>query len=181
MTFCTATILIEQELRKSTTLHWFFQLFMDKIVKLRASVSDWLCTLSALLPSHLSFPAHNGLALNRLDPVTAHTRQLYVTNALSLYHKDQSLDYNSFLFNTSLLSTIAQSHQILQQQYADDTQLYVALSPLNFCNKVGTLQSCLSSTHVWLCESSMALNITKSDDTFFGTSQCLNTVWSHTS
>ena len=29
-------------------------------------------------------------------------------------------------------ATIAQSHQVLQQQYADDTQLYVALSPLNF-------------------------------------------------
>jgi len=40
----------------------------------------------------------------------------------------------SLLFSvyTSLLSTIAQSHQVLQQQYADDTQLYVALSPLNY-------------------------------------------------
>ena len=36
-----------------------------------------------------------------------------------------------FSVYTSPLSTIAQSHVFLQQQYADDTQLYVALSPLN--------------------------------------------------
>ena len=39
-----------------------------------------------------------------------------------------------FSVYTSPLSTIAQSHQVLQQQYADDTQLYVALSPLNYSN-----------------------------------------------
>jgi len=43
----------------------------------------------------------------------------------------------------SPLSTIAQSHQVLQQQYADGTQFYVALSPLNYSNEINTLQSCL--------------------------------------
>jgi len=46
----------------------FSNFFTDKIVKLRASVSD---RLSALLPSRLSFLAHNGSVLNKLDPVTA--------------------------------------------------------------------------------------------------------------
>ena len=37
---------------------------------------------------------------------------------------------------TSPLSTIAKSHQVFQQQYADDTQLYVALSPINYANEL---------------------------------------------
>ena len=68
-----------------------------------------------------------------------------------------------FSVYTSPLSTIAQSHQVLQQQYADDTQLYVALSPLNYSNEINTLQSCLSAIHVWFCENGMAHNPTKSD------------------
>jgi len=79
---------------------------------------------------------------------------------------------------TSPLSTIAQSHQVLQQQYADDTQLYVAPSPLNYSNEINTLQSCLSAIHVWFCENGMALNPTKSDAIFFGTSQRLKTMTS---
>jgi len=42
--------------------------------------------------------------------------------------KDPSLAHYSFSVYTSPLSTIAQSYQVFQQQYADDTQLYVALS-----------------------------------------------------
>ena len=73
-------------------------------------------------------------------------------------------------------ATIAQSHQVLQQQYADDTQLYVALSPLNYSNEIDTLQSCLSAIHVWFCENGITLNPTKSDAILFGTSQRLKTM-----
>jgi len=81
-----------------------------------------------------------------------------------------------FSVYTSPLSTIAQSHQVLQQQYADDTQLYVTLSPINYSNEINTLQSCLSAIHVWFCENGMALNPTKSDAILFGTSQHLKTM-----
>ena len=64
MHVCAFTVYITAEVQTSI-------FFTDKIVKLRASVSDRLCTLSVLLPSHLSFPAHNGSVLNKLDPVTA--------------------------------------------------------------------------------------------------------------
>jgi len=77
---------------------------------------------------------------------------------------------------TSPLSTIAKSHQVFQQQYADDTQLYVALSPINYSNELITLQSCLSSLHVWFCENGMALNPSKSDAILFGTAQRLKTM-----
>ena len=54
-----------------------------------------------------------------------------------------------FSVYTSPLSTIVQSHQVLQHQYADDTQLYVALSPLNYSSEINTLQSGLSPIHIW--------------------------------
>jgi len=85
-----------------------------------------------------------------------------------------------FSVYTSPLSTIAQTYRVFQQQHTDDTQLYVALSPLNYCDELTTLQLCLSSLHAWFCENGMALNPTKSDAVLFGTSQCLkNHVWSH--
>jgi len=75
----------------------------------------------------------------------AHTHQLWL-HALFV-HVPQGSVLGPLLFSvyTSPLSTIAQSHQVLQQQYADDTQLYVALSPLNYSNEINTLQSCLST------------------------------------
>jgi len=79
------------------------------------------------------------------------------------------------------MSTIAKSHQVFQQQYADDTQLYFALSLINYSNELITLQSCLSSLHVWFCENGMALNPYKSNAILFGTVQRLKTMYSLTS
>ena len=49
----------------------FGDYFVDKIVKLRDSVSDTLRLLSASVDSHLSFPPHHGLVLDMSFPVTA--------------------------------------------------------------------------------------------------------------
>jgi len=48
-------------------------------------------------------------------------------------------------------------------------------------NELITLQSCLSSLHVWFCENGMALNPSKSDAILFGTAQHLKTMSSLTS
>jgi len=71
-----------------------------------------------------------------------------------------------FSIYTSPISTIAKSHQVSQQQYADDTQLYVALLPANYNQDITALES-------WFCENGMALNPTKSVAILFGTSQKL--------
>ena len=47
-----------------------------------------------------------------------------------------------FSVYTSPISTIAQSHHVSQQQYADDTQLFLALSPSNHSHSINVLQSC---------------------------------------
>ena len=49
----------------------FFQFFIDKITKLRNSVSNALRSLPASLPCHESFPPHFGPVFDILSPVTA--------------------------------------------------------------------------------------------------------------
>ena len=58
---------------------------------------------------------------------------------------------------------------VSQQQYADDTQLCVALLPANYSQDISALESCLNSLRIWFCENGMALNTTKSVAIFFGT------------
>ena len=78
-----------------------------------------------------------------------------------------------FSIYTSPIFTIAQSHQVHQQQYADDTQFYLALLPSSYTHDISTLQSCLDSLHIWFCENGMALNASKSAVILFGTSDRL--------
>jgi len=61
------------------------------------------------------------------------------------------------------------SHQVSQQKYVDDTQLYVALLPANYSQDISALESCLNSLNIWFCEDGMALNPTKSVAILFGT------------
>ena len=77
---------------------------------------------------------------------------------------------------TSPISTIGHSHKVCQQQYADDTQMYVALTPVNYDHDISALRSCLTSLQAWFCESSMALNPSKSVAILFGTPQRLKIV-----
>ena len=97
--------------------------------------------------------------------------------ALLVSLKGLSSAHYFFLYtlHPSPISTIAHSHKVCQQQYADDMQLYVALSPVNYNHDISTLQSCPTSLQAWFCESSMALNPSKSVAILFGTPQRLNT------
>jgi len=76
-----------------------------------------------------------------------------------------------FSIYTSPIAHIAQAHGIQQQQYADDTQLYVALSPNSMVTHVSALESCLESLQAWFCANSMTLNPDKSNAILFATTQ----------
>jgi len=78
-----------------------------------------------------------------------------------------------FSIYTSPIFTTAQSQHVSQQQYADDMQLYLALSPANHGQSISAFQSCLNSLHIWFCENDMALNPNKSVTILFGTPQRL--------
>jgi len=60
---------------------------------------------------------------------------------------------------------------IPQQQYADDSQLYISLSPSNILGQIHHLEDCLTALHAWCCHNSLSLNPNKSDSVLFGTRQ----------
>ena len=60
---------------------------------------------------------------------------------------------------------------VLQRQYADDTQLYIAISKDNYDTPVAKLKLCLSTLHIGFCYNGLALNPDKSEAIVFGTIQ----------
>ena len=69
----------------------------------------------------------------------------------------------------SPIAHIVSSYDLLQQQYADDTQLYVTID--NYDTLVVKLDLCLSTLHTWFCYNMLALNPDKSEAIVFGTTQ----------
>ena len=72
----------------------------------------------------------------------------------------------------SSIAHIVSSYRLLQQQYADDTQLHVAISKDNYDTPVAKLELYLSTLHTWFCYNGLALNPDKSEAIMFGTTQC---------
>ena len=77
---------------------------------------------------------------------------------------------------TSPISTIAQSQHVSQQQCADDTQLFSALSPADHTQSISVLQSRLNPLHISFCENGMTLNPSKLVAILFGTPQRLKSL-----
>ena len=81
-----------------------------------------------------------------------------------------------FALYTSPISAIADAHNVLQQQYADDTQLYISISAKTLAQNTCRYESCLSDPHAWFSHNWLALNPSKSEALLLGTSQRLKTL-----
>ena len=77
-----------------------------------------------------------------------------------------------FSLYISPISSIACKHNISQQQYAADTQLYTAIFRKN-TSILQDLEECLLSLYSWFSHNGMALNPDKSDAVLFGTRQAV--------
>jgi len=75
-----------------------------------------------------------------------------------------------FMIYVSPIASIVSSHGVNQQQYSDDTQLFVVLSPLSLSSSLCNLQRCVSSLHSWFIHNGLVLNTTKTEAICFGTS-----------
>ena len=71
------------------------------------------------------------------------------------------------------IAPLASHHGVLQQQYADDTQLFMSLYLSNHTINTDRLQRCLSELHAWCCHNGLALNAVKSVVIIVGTRQQL--------
>ena len=75
-----------------------------------------------------------------------------------------------FAVYVSPMAKIAAFHGTQQQQYADDTQLYIFLSSTSLTAQLSNLQSCIVSIQSWCIHNGLALNPTKTDAVCLGTS-----------
>jgi len=80
----------------------------------------------------------------------------------------------------SPISSIASSFDASIQQYADGTQIYIALTTADVTAHLTRLSSCLSVLHNWFCHNGLALNSSKSQSILFGTRQRLRNPYTST-
>ena len=74
-----------------------------------------------------------------------------------------------FTVYISPVASIASLFGVHQQQYADDTQLYISLSKPDSAANLQVLESALSSLSAWFFHNGLALNPGKSDAILLGT------------
>ena len=75
-----------------------------------------------------------------------------------------------FSLYTAPIASVVSRFDVNQQQYADDTQLYVFLSALNLDTSIAHLQSCISALGYWFLHNSLALNADKTEAVCIGVS-----------
>ena len=68
-----------------------------------------------------------------------------------------------FTLYVAPLAGLIQSFGVRYHQYADDTQLYIAVSRQQVKVQLAMLEDCIASVHQWLQENGLSLNASKSD------------------
>ena len=72
------------------------------------------------------------------------------------------------LYTTPLAKIISSHESIRYHFYADDTQLYVQITPENFTTSFSILQNCFSDVQKWMASSRLKLNPDKTEFILFG-------------
>ena len=76
-----------------------------------------------------------------------------------------------FTVYTAPVGMVANSFGVVQQQYADDTQLYNAMSKSSSIGATLQLENCETTLHRWFAENGLALNPGKSEAVLFSSVQ----------
>ena len=113
-----------------------------------------------------------GITAN-ISPSGRASLNLHVLTVPREYHRAQCLAPLLFTCYISPISSVASSFDASIQQYADDTQIYIALTTADVTAHLNRLSSCLSVLHKWFCHNGIALNSSKSESILFGTRQRL--------
>jgi hypothetical protein len=74
---------------------------------------------------------------------------------------------------TSPVASLVSSFRLKQQQYADDTQLYISVQNSNHNPSLTSIQTCLSALCLWYAKNGLCINPSKSESVLFSTSNRL--------
>lgn len=154
---CTLLVSLDLSAAFDTVDHTILSRLLSDSFGFRDSVIDWINSYL----SNRSQYVRIGSATSSLVPLTSGVPQGSVLGPIL------------FTIYTSPIAHIASSHNVLQQQYADDTQLFISLSPGNVSQSLTALEICLSDLCSWFYINGLALNPDKSDAVLFGTQQRL--------
>lgn len=80
-----------------------------------------------------------------------------------------------FIVYISSTANIATNFGVGHHQYADDSQVYVALSRDNMNDRVSNMQNCLTALHQWFSQNGLVINPDKSESVLFSTAQKTST------
>jgi len=119
----------------------------------------------AWLTSYLSARTHSVCVGNSFSPIT---------DCRTGVPQGSVLGPILFCLYISPIADIASQYGVSLQQYADDTQLYIACSVDDAASALSILESCLASLHSWFCHNGLALNPSKSEAILLGTRQRLS-------
>jgi Reverse transcriptase (RNA-dependent DNA polymerase) len=78
-----------------------------------------------------------------------------------------------FIMYTTPLSTLLSSSPVNHHLYADDTQLFISFSPLQFTTNIAILQSVFSDVSAWMSANLLSLNPSKTEFMIIGLPQQL--------
>ena len=81
-----------------------------------------------------------------------------------------------FTIYVSPIASLLSQLGVTQHQYADDTQLHIAISPSSLSSELHKLESALHTLSYWFSQNWLALNPEKSDAILIGTHQRNNTL-----
>ena len=108
---------------------------------------------------------------NRTQSVAMGTSQSHFVSLDTGVPQGSVLGPLLFSIYTSPVGQLIKSFDILHQQYADDTQLFISISPTAPTNAVHLIEQCLIQLHYWFCLNGLALNPDKSEAIWFSTRQ----------
>jgi len=108
---------------------------------------------------------------NRTQLVHYGTADSAVTNCACGVPQGSVLGPLLFVAYISSTANVAANFGVSHHQYADDTQVYVALSRTDAETSVLNLHNCLASLHEWFSQNGLVINPDKSEVVLFSTAQ----------
>jgi len=98
------------------------------------------------------------------------------SNSFTEFLKDPSL---ILIFYTTPLSTVISNCSANHHLYADDTQLLLSFSALDFSHNITHLENTITDISNWMSCNFLSLNLSKTEFLIFGLPQQLTMAYTH--